>query len=116
MKRFLIFLAIFMLSGHADTVRNCEDEYLEGVGWKKIVYTENGPIESLGRCKQEEDISNIIITGLLIWGLYEIYDVDEPDQMSLYQNNNLTLFPLSEIHIRNEEATQLEVTVFRFRF
>ena len=116
MKQFLIFLAIFMLSGHADTVRNCEDEYLEGVGWKKIVYTENGPIESLGRCKQEEDINNIIITGLLIWGLYEIYDVDEPNQMYLYHNNNLTLFPLSEIHIRNEESTQLEVTVFRFRF
>ncbi len=83
---------------------------------KKIVYTENGPIESLGRCEQEEDISNIIITGLLIWGLYEIYDVDEPNQMSLYHNNNLTLFPLSEIQIRNEEAAQLEVTVFRFRF
>ena len=57
-----------------------------------------------------------ISTSLLIWGLYEIYDVDEPDQMSLYHNNNLTLFPLSDIHIRNEETTQLEVTVFRFRF
>jgi len=53
---------------------------------------------------------------LLIWGLYEIYDVDDPDQMSLYHNNNLTLFPLSEIHIRNKDTTQLEVTVFRFRF
>lgn len=114
--RKLCLLIFFCLDISADTVRNCEDEYLEGVGWKKIVYTVNGPIESLGRCKQEEDISNIIITGLLIWGLYEIYDVDEPDQMSLYQNNNLTLFPLSEIHIRNEEANQLEVTVFRFRF
>ena len=105
-----------MLSGHADMVRNCEEEYLEGVGWKKIVYTENGPIESLGRCKQEEDISNIIIAGLLIWSLYEIYDVDESSQISLYHNNDLTLFPLSEIHVRNKEAIELEVTVFRFRF
>ena len=63
--------------------------YITWVGWKKIVYTENGPIESLGRCKQEEVISNIIITGLLIRGIYEIYDVDEPNQMSLYHNNNL---------------------------
>ena len=113
MKFKFIFLLFLACSLHAN---NCEDEYIEGIGWKKIVYTPNGPIESLGRCPTDEEINNIIITGLLIWGLYEIYDVDEPNQMYLYHNNNLTLFPLSEIHIRNEEATQLEVTVFRFRF
>ena len=116
MKRFLIFLAIIMFSSHADTVRNCEEEYLEGVGWKKIVYTENGPIESLGRCKQEEDISNIIITGLLIWGLYEIYDVNNPNELAIYKNKNFTLLPLNEVQIISSYKNEINLTLFRYKF
>ena len=116
MRFLIITVLLFLFDIHADSVRNCQEEYLEGVGWKKIVYTDNGPIESIGRCKQEEDIGNIIITGLLIWGLYEIYSDKEPEQFSVYQTKNFTLLPLDEILITNNEKIELQATIFRFKF
>ena len=110
---FLLFIACLTYASHLD---NCEEEFVEGVGWKKIVYTENGPIEMLGRCKSdEENIANLIIVGLIIWGIYEYYDVDEYPQ-ALVQTNNLQILPFNEIRYTSGLDDSIDITLFKYSF
>ena len=46
----------------------------------------------LGRCKSdEENAAILLITGLVIWGIYEYYDEEEYPQ-ALFYNNNLPTY------------------------
>ena len=56
---------------------SCEEEYIEGIGWKKIVYQDSGPVESLGRCPSSDtEATAVIVLGLLFWGAYEYFDAE----------------------------------------
>ncbi len=113
MKFKFIFLFFLACSLHAN---NCEDEYIEGIGWKKIVYTPNGPIESIGRCPtDDETAATLLVLGILVWGFYEIYDEDDYP-LALIETNNLQILPYSEIKFDINRSKSLDVTLFIYSF
>ena len=110
---FLLFIASLTNASHLD---NCEEEFVEGIGWKKIIYTENGPIEMLGRCKSdEENAATLLLMGLIIWGIYEYYDEDEYPQ-ALFYSNNLQIMPFNEIRFNSGLDASINVTLFKYSF
>ena len=110
---FLLFIASLTNASHLD---NCEEEFIEGIGWKKIIYTENGPIEMLGRCKSdEENAATLLLMGLVIWGIYEYYDEDEYPQ-ALFYSNNLQIMPFNEIRFNSGLDASINVTLFKYSF
>ena len=110
---FFLFVAFLTNASHLD---NCEEEFVEGIGWKKIIYTENGPVEMLGRCKSdEENAATLLVMGLVIWGIYEYYDEEEYPQ-ALFYNNNLQILPFNEIKINSGINDSLNITLFKYSF
>ena len=93
---------------------NCEDEYIDGVGWKKIYYPSDGPPrEAVGRCKSEEDqILTVLAIGVVGWIIYERVDFE----LSLYSNDNLVILPLDSVQINNSHYPEINVPLFNFRY
>tara|TARA_B100000989_G_scaffold204860_1_gene155073 strand:- start:413 stop:754 length:342 start_codon:yes stop_codon:yes gene_type:complete len=113
MKLKVIFLFFLACSLHSN---NCEEEYVEGIGWKKIVYTPNGPIESLGRCPtDDETAATLLLLGVLVWGFYELYNEDDYP-LAFIETNNLQILPYSEIKFDINSSKSLDVTLFRYSF
>ena len=112
MKKYLIYLTIiFSLTAFSYA---CEDEYIEGVGWKKIVYQDSGPVESLGRCaSDDEQAATIILLGLVFWGAYEYFE-EEPN--ALIETSNMQILPLDGIKINNGLNKNLEITLIKYSF
>ena len=116
MKLNLFFLLFVPLLSNASHLDNCEEEFVEGIGWKKIIYTENGPVEMLGRCKSdEENAAILLITGLVIWGIYEYCDEEEYPQ-ALFYSNNLQILPFNEIKFNSGLDASLNITLFKYSF
>ena len=114
LMKFKSILVLFL--AYSLQANNCEDEYIEGIGWKKIVYTPNGPIESLGRCPtDDETAATLLVLGILAWGFYEIYDEDDYP-LALIETNNLQILPYSEIKFDINRSKSLDVTLFRYSF
>ena len=112
MKRILIYLSIFISLGAFPYA--CEDEYIEGIGWKKIVYQDSGPVESLGRCASEdEQAASIILLGLIFWGAYEYFE-DEPK--ALIETKNLQIIPLDGIYLNTGSNKSVDITLFKYSF
>jgi len=112
MKKYLIYLTIiFSLTAFS---YSCEDEYIEGVGWKKIVYQDSGPVESLGRCPSDDkQAATIILLGLVFWGAYEYFE-EEPN--ALIETSNMQILPLDGIKINNGLNKSLEITLIKYSF
>jgi len=109
-----IFILIFTFLSFSLFPYACEEEYIEGIGWKKIVYQDSGPVESLGRCPSSDtEATAIIVLGLLFWGAYEYFD-EEPT--ALMETSNLQILPFDEIKINTEINTTLDVTLFKYSF
>jgi hypothetical protein len=93
---------------------SCEEEYIEGIGWKKIVYQDSGPVESLGRCPSSDtEATAVIVLGLLFWGAYEYFDA-EPK--ALMETSNLQILPFDEIKINSKANTTINVKLFNYSF
>ena len=113
MKLRFILLLFLACSLHSN---NCEDEYIEGIGWKKIVYTPNGPVESMGRCPtDEETAATLLVLGILAWGLYEFHDADDYPS-ALIATKNVQFLPYDGLQFDINEKKSIDVTLFRYSF
>ena len=95
----------------------CQDEYIEGIGWKKIIYPQEGPpIEMTGKCKEDsEDFFLAAAVVLIGWGIYEII-LDRPEPIeAIYTKNNLQILPLYNIQ-NTTFSTSINVTLFKYSF
>jgi len=94
---------------------NCEDEYVDGVGWKKIYYPSDGspPTEAVGRCQNEEEkLLTLVALGLVGWFVYENFSTE----LSIYSSSNIDVLPLDSFHISIPSNPELKITLFEFRF
>lgn len=96
------------------TFSYCEDEYIEGVGWKKIYYPSDGPPrEAVGRCKTDEDqILTVVALAAIGWAIYENVEFE----LSLYANDNLVILPLDSVKINEFKNPELTLTLFEFKY
>ncbi|URQ64866.1 hypothetical protein M9B39_03070 [SAR86 cluster bacterium] len=95
----------------------CQDEYIEGIGWKKIIYPQEGPpIEMAGKCNEDsEDFFLAAAVVLIGWGIYEIV-LDRPEPIeAIYVKNNLQILPLYNIQ-NLTSSTSANITLFKYSF
>ena len=95
----------------------CQDEYIEGIGWKKIIYPQEGPpIEMTGKCNEDsEDFFFAAAVVLIGWGIYEII-LDRPEPIeAIYMKNNLQILPLYNIQ-NATSSTSINITLFKYSF
>ena len=70
----------------------------------------------LGRCKSdEENATTLILMGLVVWGIYEYYDVEEYPQ-ALVHTNNLQIIPFNEVRFNSGLDASVNITLFKYSF
>ena len=112
-KLFLMLLCSLAISASGQ----CQDEYIEGIGWKKIIYPQEGPpIEMAGKCSEDsKDFFLAAAVVLIGWGIYEII-LDRPEPIeAIYTKNNLQILPLYNIQ-NTTFSTSINVTLFKYSF
>lgn len=112
-KLFLMLLCSLAISASGQ----CQDEYIEGIGWKKIIYPQEGPpIEMAGKCSEDsKDFFLAAAVVLIGWGIYEI-TVDHPEPIeAIYTKNNLQILPLYNIQNLTHSGS-VNITLFKYRF